>query len=220
MTSSLKSSSFHNSTVLLAHLPPSADAALPPHPRLQTSYPPSTHFVFSSSVPSPPPHVPGCFSIPTVSSSPLTLLWPFNEMLEVSESGALNYYTLFQIPGFSALRFDRTHFRSGLLSSNTTHASGGVIIFVRQGLSIFKLSTSSLSSLDPYSDYVGVIISLNISSSLSFLKVNAPPIRFSPTDSRTDSFSLSILPSSRNIFILGDFNYHHHFWKSKGTSDP
>ena len=38
---------------------------------------------------------------------------------------------------------------------------------------------------------------------MSFLIVYAPPpIRSSPTDGRTDSFSPSILPSSRNLFIL------------------
>ena len=47
----------------------------------------------------------------------------------------------------------------------------------------------------------------------------APPICSSPTDGRTDSFSPSILPSSRNIFILGDFDCHHHLWDSRGTSD-
>ena len=54
------------------------------------------------------------------------------------------------------------------------NASGGVVIFVRQGLSFSELSTTSLSSLDPYSDYVGVNISLNKSSSVSFLNVCAP----------------------------------------------
>ena len=38
-------------------------------------------------------------------------------------------------------------------------------------------------------------------------------------DGRTDSFSPSILPSSRNLFILGDFNCHHPLWDSRGTSD-
>ena len=80
----------------------------------------------------------------------------------------------FRIPGFSALRSDRTHSRSGILSSDATHASGGVVIFVRQGLSFSELSTSSLSSLDPYSGYIGVNISLNKSSSVSFLNVYAP----------------------------------------------
>ena len=54
------------------------------------------------------------------------------------------------------------------------HASGGVVIFVRQGLSFSELSTTSLSLLDPYSDYVGVNIFLNKSSSVSFLNVYAP----------------------------------------------
>ena len=34
----------------------------------------------------------------------------------------------------------------------------------------------------------------------------SPPFRSSPRDGSTDSFSLSILFSSRNLFILGDFN--------------
>ena len=54
------------------------------------------------------------------------------------------------------------------------HASGGIVTFVRQGLFFSELSTSSLSSLDPYSDYVGVNISLNNSSLVSLLNVYAP----------------------------------------------
>ena len=67
---------------------------------------------------------------------------------------------------------------------------------------------------------MGVNISLNISSSVSFLNVYAPPICSSPTDGRTDSFSPSILSSSRNLFILRDFNCHHLLLDSRGTSDP
>ena len=80
-------------------------------------------------------------------------------------------------------------------STDVTDASGGIIIFVKQCLSFFELSTSSLSSLGPYSDYVEVNISLNESSSLSFFNVYAPPIRSSMKDSRTNFFSPSILPS-------------------------
>ena len=46
----------------------------------------------------------------------------------------------------------------------------------------------------------------------------APTIRSSPTDGRTNSFSPSILPSSRNLFILEDFNCHHPLWDSRVTS--
>ena len=98
-------------------------------------------------------------------------------------------------------------------------SSGGVIIFVRQGLSFSELSTSSLSSLDPYSDYVEVSISVNDSSSLSFFNAYAPSIRSSWKDSRTNFLSPSILPSSTNLFILGDFNCHHPLDDSKCTSD-
>ena len=100
------------------------------------------------------------------------------------------------------------------------HPGGGIVIFVRQGLSFSELSISSLSLLDPYSDYVRVNISLNNSSSLSILNVYAPSIRSSLVDGRTDTFSPSTLPSSRNIFLLGDFNCHYSLWDSRGTFDP
>ena len=139
------------------------------------------------------------------------------DLICIQESN-LNSSSSFRIPGFSTLQSDCTHSRSGILSPNATHASRGVIIFVRQSLSFSELSNSSLSSLEPYSDYVGINISLNNSSSLSFLNFYASPICFSLTDGRTGSFFLSILPSSRNLFILGHFNCHHPLWDSKGTS--
>ena len=79
-----------------------------------------------------------------------------------------------KIPGFSALRSHHIHSRSGILSSDATHASGGVVIFVIQGSSFSELSTSSLSSLDPYSDYLGINMSLNNSSHSLFLMCTPP----------------------------------------------
>ena len=119
-----------------------------------------------------------------ISSHPVDLIY-------IQESD-LNLSSSFQIPGFSALQSHGTHSRSGIFSTDVADASGGVIIFVKQGLSFSELSTSSLSSLDPYSDYVEVNISLNNFSSLSFLNVYAPPIRSSTKDSRTNFFSLSL----------------------------
>ena len=133
----------------------------------------------------------------------------FNKMLEVSEPVTLNYYTLschilltlsvswnltltrLPLSGFSALRSDHTHFQFGILSSDDQHTS--ITIFIRQGLFFLELSTSSLSSLDPYSDCVGVNISLNIFS-LSFLNDYTPPVCSSSMDSRTDSFFSSLFP--------------------------
>ena len=75
--------------------PISANAALAPHPRLQTSDPFSTHFLSSPSAPLPPPYAPGCFFLPPASSAPPSGF--FNGMLRVSEPGALNCYTLFRL---------------------------------------------------------------------------------------------------------------------------
>ena len=116
------------------------------------------------------------------------------DLMYIQESN-INLSSSFRIPGFSAPESHGTHSRSGIFSTDVADASGGVIIFVRQGSSFSELSTSSLSSLDLYSDYAEVNISLNASSSLSFLNVYAPHIRSSPKDSRTNFFSPSILPS-------------------------
>ena len=122
-----------------------------------------------------------------ISSHPVGLIY-------IQESN-LNLSSSFRIPGFSALQSHGTHSQSDIFSTDVADASGGVIIFAKQSLFSSELSTSSLSLLGPYSDYVNVNISLNDSSSLSFLNVYGPPIRFSTKDSRTNFFSLSILPS-------------------------
>ena len=175
--------------------PPSANAALLPDPRLQTSYPPSAHLISPSPALPLPSLAPGYTSAPPASSPPpdslRVLQWNAGglrarstelvhflsshpvDLICIQESN-LNSSSSFRIPGFSVLRSDRTHSRSGIFSSDATHVSGGVVIFVRQGLSFSELSTTSLSSLDPYSDYVGVNISLNKSSSVLFLNVYAP----------------------------------------------
>ena len=137
------------------------------------------------------------------------------DVICIQESN-LNSSSSFRIPRFSALRSDRTHSQSGIVSSDATHASGGVVIFVRQGLSFSELSTSSLSLLNSYSNYVGINISLNNSSSVSFLNVYAP--LFAPPQRMEEP--IPFLPPSRNLFILGDFNCHHPLWDSRVTSDP
>ena len=131
------------------------------------------------------------------------------DLICIQESN-LNLSSSFRIPGFSALRSDGTHSRSGIFSTDVTDASGCVITFVRQGLSFSELSTSFLSSLDSYSDYVEVNISLNDSSSLSFFNIYAPPIRSSPKDSRTNFFSPSILPSYVEAVKFSRFHFHFH----------
>ena len=180
-----------------------------------------------------PLHPCSCLSLYTSSSS-LTISGLFNGMLEVFEPGALNYFTFsrpilltlsvsnlnsassFRIPGFS----DRTYSRSGILSPDATHASDGdAIIFVKQGLSFSELSTFSLSSLDLYSDYVGINISLNNSSSLFFLKVYGPPPYSLLPHRWQNGLLFSLNSSSRNLFILGDFHCHHPLWDPRGTSD-
>ena len=50
--------------------PVSANAALSPHPRLQTSYPPSAHSISSPYAPPPPSLAPGFSFVPPASTPP------------------------------------------------------------------------------------------------------------------------------------------------------
>ena len=68
-----------------------------PTPTYKPLMPRYTHFISSPSASLPPSHVPGCFSAPPASSSPLTPSGFFNGMLAVSGQGALNFYTLFRL---------------------------------------------------------------------------------------------------------------------------
>ena len=156
---------------LIPHLPILYLLSLPPHHHplllavlLRLLYPPDSHRVLQ-------------WNAGGLRSRSIELLHFLSsrpvDLMCIQESN-LNSSSSFRIPGFSVLRSDRTHSRSGILSPGATHASGGVLIFVRQGLSFSELSTFSLSSLDPYSDYVGVNISFNNFSLLSFVNVYAP----------------------------------------------
>ena len=63
-------SSSNSSDTYTSTVPPSANATLWPHPRLQTSYPPSVHLISSSSALPPPSLAPGYTSAPPASSPP------------------------------------------------------------------------------------------------------------------------------------------------------
>ena len=134
----------------------------PPSPsHLLSSFHPLRIFSFCTLT---TPHVPGCFSISCFlfpHDSLRVLQWNTGglrarsiELLHIISSyhvdliciqeSNLNSSSSFRIPGFAALRSDRSYSWSGILSPDTTQASGGVIIFVRQGLFYPELSTSSL----------------------------------------------------------------------------
>ena len=93
-----------------------ANAALPPHPRLQTSYPPSAHFVSSPSSPSLPPLAPGCLYI-SCFLFPLTPSGFFNGILAVSKPGALNCYFLSSHP-VNCICNQRSNLNSSFLSGS------------------------------------------------------------------------------------------------------
>ena len=62
----------------------------------------------------------------------------------------------FQIPGYSTLRTNRTFGRQGPVSSGDHNTGGGVLTLIHSDPAFSPVSVSSLSSQDPYSDYICV----------------------------------------------------------------
>ena len=160
--------------------------------------------------------------MPPASSSPLTLSGFFNGMLEVFEPGALNYFTFSRLiqSTLSAFRnpittrFPLSGFLESLLCVLIAPTPSLAFSLLIPRTLAAALSFSS-SRAYPFLNFLPPLflrlISLNNSSSVSCLNVYALPIRSSPTDGRTDSYSPS---------ILGDLNCHHSLWDSKVTSVP
>ena len=88
------SSDMYTSTVQSS--PASANGALSPHSRLQTSYPPSAHYIYSPSAPHHRPLILAVLLRLLPPLPPLTRSGLFNGMLEVFEPGAFNYFTFFR----------------------------------------------------------------------------------------------------------------------------
>ena len=120
----------------------------------------------------------------------------------------------FPIPGYSTPRTDRTFARQGPVFSGGHNTGGGVLTLIHSDQAFSPGSVSSLSSKDPYSDYICAIVLFSNHSPLQFFNFYSPPIRSTPSDSRTRTFFPVILPNSPDTFILGDFNAHHPTWDS------
>ena len=114
----------------------------------------------------------------------------------------------FRIPGYKTLQKNRSMTRRGTTIS-TGNLGGGVLILVKNGLTYTSLSTQSLSSLDPSSDYLAITVKIKGASPIHLFNVYVPPILSSSSNSRSKSFSPFLLPSSPTTYILGDFNSHH-----------
>ena len=104
-------------------------------------------------------------------------------------------------------------------TNSTRNLGGGVLILVKNGLSYTSLSTQSLSSLDPSSDYLAIAVKIKGAAPIHLFNVYVPPIRSSSSDSRPKSFSPFLLPSSPTTYIFGDFNSHHSSWDSHSSED-
>ena len=102
-------------------------------------------------------------------------------------------------------------------TNSTGNLGGGVLILVKNGISCTSLSTQSLSSLDPSSDYLAIAVKIKGAAPIHLFNVYVPPIRSSSSDSHPKSFSPFL--SSPTTYIFGDFNSHHSSWDSHSPED-
>ena len=163
VTPSSDSSDMCTSTVQSG--PASVNAALSPHPRLQTSYPRSAHSLSSPSTPPPPSLAPGFSSAPPASTPPLTLSGFFNGMLEVFEPVALNYFTFFR-PILSTLSASRNPILTHLPLSGFLDSLLCVLIVPTPGLAFSLLIPRTLAA------------ALSFSSGRAYLSLNFLPSLF------------------------------------------
>ena len=150
--------------------PASANTDLSPHPRLQTSYPPSAHSI-SSPLPLLHRLLLLAFLLRLLPPLPLTLSRFSNGMLEVFEPGALNYFT-FSHPILSTLSAFRNPILSHLSLSGFLDSLLCVLIVPTPGLAFSLLIPRTLAA------------ALSFSSSRACLFLNfLPPLflRLIPT---------------------------------------
>ena len=134
------------------------------------------------------------------------------DLIFIQESHLFSDST-FPISGYKTLQKNRSMTRRGTTNC-TGNLGGGVLILVKTGLSYTSLSTQSLSSLDPSSDYLAIAVKIKGAAPIHLFNVYVPPIRSCSSDSRPKSFSPFLLPSSPTTYIFGDFNSHHSSWDS------
>ena len=117
----------------------------------------------------------------------------------------------FQIPGYSTLRTDRTFGRQGPFPPELiTPVVVSFLLSILTWPSLLFLSPLFLLSTPTLTTSVKVLFSNHFP--LQFLNLYSPPIRSTPSDYRSRTFSPDILPNSPDTFILGDFNAHHPTW--------
>ena len=155
---SSNSSDMYTSTVQSG--PPLTDASLSPHPRLQTSHPPSAHFISPFSAPSPPSLAPGRPSTPPASSLRV-LQWNAGGLW----AGALNYFT-FSPPTLSTLSASRIPILTHLPLFGFLDSLLCVLIAPTPGLAFSLLMPRTLAA------------ALSLSSGRAYPFLNFPPPLF------------------------------------------
>ena len=100
------------------------------------------------------------------------------------------------------LRMDRTFGRQGPVSSGSHNTGGGVLTLIHSDMAYSPVSVSSLSSQDPYSDYICVKVLFSNHFPLQFLNLYSPPIRSTPSDSCTRTFLLTSFQTPLTLLSL------------------
>ena len=112
------------------------------------------------------------------------------DLIFIQESH-LSSDSTFRIPGYKTLQKNRSMTRRGTANS-TGNLGEGVLILVKNGLSYTSLSTQSLSSLDPSSNYLAIAVKIKGAAPIHLFNVYVPPnAPLSPTLAQNPSHPFS-----------------------------
>ena len=172
---------------------PMCTSSSQPLPSLSHPNPVSSSFSVSPSIhtPNPPPSL--TTRLPRCTKLIQFLSHNHYDLIFIQESH-LSSDSTFRIPGYKTLQKNRSMTRRGTTNS-TGNLGGGVLILLKNGLTYTSLSTQSLSSLDPISDYLAIAVKVK----------GASPIIFSTSMSLLSDPLLPTLAQN----LSHPFSYHH-----------
>ena len=124
------------------------------------------------------------------------------------QESRLKDVTVFNIPGYTAIRKERGVSRRG---DQTNVVGGGVLTLVKNDIAFTERPSPTVSQ-DQTTEWLWITVHLSKTQKLELHNIYVPPIRTSTTDQRIQCFDLTNLTLTPDTILLGDFNGHHPLW--------
>ena len=124
------------------------------------------------------------------------------------QESRLKDVTVFNIPGYTAIRKERGVSRRG---DQTNVVGGGVLTLVKNDIAFTERPSPTVSQ-DQTTEWLWIAVHLSKTQKLELHNIYVPPIRTSTADQRIQCFDLTNLTLTPDTILLGDINCHHPLW--------